>query len=101
MHVDALPNTRSMQAALPVLRDKIDQLSARVDSKIETLAEKTNARIEAVQTALTGQIKDTNAGFYAVGAWYEDFSQTTDEEVKQLLREASSRRMMGAAASDS
>ena len=25
------------------------------------------------------------AGFDAVGLWYEDFSQTTDEEVKQLL----------------
>jgi len=26
--------------------------------------------------------------FYAVGIWYEDFSQTTDEEVQQLLSEA-------------
>jgi putative phosphoribosyl transferase len=26
--------------------------------------------------------------FYGVGAWYEDFSQTTDEEVRQLLDEA-------------
>ena len=23
--------------------------------------------------------------FYAVGLWYEDFSQTTDEEVRDLL----------------
>jgi predicted phosphoribosyltransferase len=23
--------------------------------------------------------------FHAVGEWYEDFSQTTDEEVRQLL----------------
>jgi putative phosphoribosyl transferase len=23
--------------------------------------------------------------FYAVGLWYEDFSQTTDEEVRELL----------------
>jgi predicted phosphoribosyltransferase len=27
--------------------------------------------------------------FHAVGLWYEDFSQTTDEEVQQLLDEAS------------
>jgi predicted phosphoribosyltransferase len=27
--------------------------------------------------------------FYAVGLWYEDFSQTSDEEVQQLLNEAS------------
>lgn len=30
----------------------------------------------------------TPAQFSAVGAWYEDFSQTTDEEVKELLRKA-------------
>ncbi|MRR17457.1 MAG: phosphoribosyltransferase [Deltaproteobacteria bacterium] len=30
----------------------------------------------------------TPAQFHAVGAWYEDFSQTTDQEVIQLLREA-------------
>ncbi|MPM74616.1 hypothetical protein SDC9_121604 [bioreactor metagenome] len=28
--------------------------------------------------------------FYAVGAWYEDFSQTTDEEVCKLLEKAQS-----------
>ena len=27
--------------------------------------------------------------FYAVGRWYEDFSQTSDEEVQWLLEEAS------------
>jgi putative phosphoribosyl transferase len=26
--------------------------------------------------------------FYAVGAWYDDFSQTTDEEVRRLLHDA-------------
>jgi len=26
--------------------------------------------------------------FYSVGAWYEDFTQTTDEEVRALLRDA-------------
>jgi predicted phosphoribosyltransferase len=26
--------------------------------------------------------------FWAVGYWYDDFSQTTDEEVKQLLERA-------------
>ena len=29
--------------------------------------------------------------FYAVGLWYRDFSQTTDEEVRDLLRRASER----------
>ena len=26
--------------------------------------------------------------FYAVGMWYDDFSQTTDEEVRDLLERA-------------
>ena len=29
--------------------------------------------------------------FYAVGQWYEDFSQTTDEEVRELLAQAACR----------
>jgi putative phosphoribosyl transferase len=29
--------------------------------------------------------------FYAVGLWYEDFSQTTDEEVRELLARAENR----------
>ena len=31
--------------------------------------------------------------FYAVGVWYEDFSQTTDEEVRELLERAAAQRM--------
>lgn len=31
--------------------------------------------------------------FYAVGLWYEDFSQTTDEEVYDLLRQAARRQV--------
>ena len=30
--------------------------------------------------------------FYAVGQWYEDFSQTSDDEVRQLLAEAARRQ---------
>lgn len=32
----------------------------------------------------------TPAGFYAVGQWYEEFSQTTDEEVTDLLARSNS-----------
>jgi predicted phosphoribosyltransferase len=30
--------------------------------------------------------------FYAVGNWYEDFSQTSDEEVRELLERAAEER---------
>lgn len=36
--------------------------------------------------------------FYGVGAWYQDFSQTTDEEVKLLLERADAVRTAGIAA---
>src|SRR5258708_30321851 len=31
---------------------------------------------------------NTPEPFYGVGLWYEDFSQTTDEEVRELLEKA-------------
>lgn len=38
---------------------------------------------------------DTPASFYSVGQWYEDFAQTSDEEVIALLREAAQRPLPG------
>jgi predicted phosphoribosyltransferase len=32
----------------------------------------------------------TPAPFHSVGLWYEDFSQTTDEEVRDLLARSAS-----------
>lgn len=53
----------------------------------------------ATQTAdaLRGEVDDlvcvaTPEPFRAVGLWYRDFSQTTDEEVMDLLRKAADRR---------
>jgi putative phosphoribosyl transferase len=34
----------------------------------------------------------TPAPFYAVGHWYEDFSQTSDEDVRELLELAAEQR---------
>jgi putative phosphoribosyl transferase len=44
-----------------------------------------------VDEIICGVIPDA---FYAVGMWYDDFSQTTDEEVQSLLEEASHRSVM-------
>ena len=33
--------------------------------------------------------------FYAVGLWYRDFSQTTDEEVRDLLKQAAQQQHAG------
>jgi putative phosphoribosyl transferase len=36
---------------------------------------------------------ETPEPFYAVGAWYEDFSQTSDAEVQALLERAAQERV--------
>jgi hypothetical protein len=46
----------AVQSALPVLRDKIDQLSVTVETKFE----KATARIEAVNTSLSEKIDEIN-----------------------------------------
>ena len=42
-------------------------------------AKQLRAEVDEVICAITPE------PFYAVGLWYEDFSQTTDEEVRDLL----------------
>ena len=51
--------------------------------------------VAALETcdAVSGEVDEivcvvTPEPFYAVGLWYEDFSQTTDEEVRTLLAQA-------------
>ncbi len=60
--------------------------------------------IAAAQTCddLASEVDDivcavTPEPFHAVGAWYADFSQTSDEEVRQLLDAASNRPSMAQA----
>jgi len=36
--------------------------------------------------------------FYGVGLWYEDFSQTTDEEVRELLKKSEQKFQTSASA---
>ena len=43
---------------------------------------------------------DTPRPFYAVGLWYEDFTQTTDDEVRDLLEQARRARRPPRAARD-
>jgi hypothetical protein len=70
----------TVQAALPVLRDKIDLVSAKVDSKMEALEQRTNARIDAVNSSLTDQIKETNGRIDALNT---SLTQKIDEANKQ------------------
>lgn len=80
---DGLATGQSMLAAVRALRQ---QRPARIVVAVPVAAEDTCA-------ALRGEADEvicpmTPEPFYAVGAWYEDFSQTSDDEVRALLAQA-------------
>lgn len=80
---DGLATGASMRAAVAALRERNPK---NVVVAVPTAAPETCAEFEdevdEVVCATTPQ------PFFGVGAWYADFAQTTDEEVRQLLREA-------------
>jgi predicted phosphoribosyltransferase len=69
-----------MYAAIQALGQ---QQPARIVVAVPTASpescEELKAEVDEVICAITPE------PFYAVGLWYEDFSQTTDEEVRDLL----------------
>ena len=77
---DGLATGATMQAAIKALRQ---QRPARIVVAVPIAASDTcdALRTEADDVVCTV----TPEPFYAVGLWYEDFSQTSDEEVRDLL----------------
>jgi len=70
-----------LAVALDFDRDGLRRLAGGEGAVAETCAELQAEADEAVCAR-------TPRPFYAVGQWYEDFSQTTDEEVRDLLAQA-------------
>jgi putative phosphoribosyl transferase len=84
---DGLATGATMRAAALAVRE---QEPARVVVAVPVASAETCEEIgEDVDEIVCGL---TPAPFYAVGAWYEDFSQTSDEEVRELLARASQTR---------
>lgn len=80
---DGLATGASMRAAVAGLRA---QNPAHIVVAVPTAAPET---CEALEPEVDQMIcATTPEPFYGVSRWYEDFSQTTDEEVKTLLAEA-------------
>jgi len=77
---DGLATGATMHAAIEALRQ---QQPARIVMAVPTASPDTcdqlRAEVDEVICAITPD------PFYAVGLWYEDFAQTTDEEVRDLL----------------
>jgi predicted phosphoribosyltransferase len=80
---DGLATGATMQAAIRALRA---QGPARIVVAVPTaspdICEQLRKEVDEVVCAITPE------PFHAVGLWYEDFSPTTDEEVRDLLARA-------------
>lgn len=81
---DGLATGSTMRAAIAALRQSNP---AKIVAAVPVAAAETAARIK--QDADEVVFLHAPADFYAVSVWYEDFSQTSDEEVRQLLESAS------------
>jgi putative phosphoribosyl transferase len=77
---DGLATGATMLAAVKALRQ---QQPARIVVAVPTAAPETCEQLRAEVDDIICAI--TPEPFHAVGLWYEDFSQTTDEEVRDLL----------------
>jgi putative phosphoribosyl transferase len=84
---DGLATGSTMLAAVRALRQ---QSPARVIVAVPVAAPETCEMMEAEADDVV--CAATPEPFHAVGLWYEDFEQTSDEEVRELLERAQERR---------
>jgi len=87
---DGLATGASMRAAVAGIRA---QNPARIVVAVPTAAPETCEAFESEVDEIVCAI--TPEPFYGVGRWYEDFSQTTDEEVRVFLDEATRHLLNG------
>jgi predicted phosphoribosyltransferase len=80
---DGLATGSTMRAAVAALRE---QGPARIVVAVPVGARETCADLQGEADEVVCAL--TPEPFFAVGMWYEDFSQTTDEEVRDLLERA-------------
>ncbi|HLH01502.1 MAG TPA: phosphoribosyltransferase [Bryobacteraceae bacterium] len=81
---DGLATGASMRAACLAVRE---QHPAVIIVAVPVAARETGRELERCADRVV--CVATPSPFFAVGSWYEDFSQTTDEEVQQLLAQHS------------
>jgi putative phosphoribosyl transferase len=87
---DGLATGASMRAAVAALRQHQPAHSVvAVPIAAPATCKALQAEVDEIVCARTPE------PFYAVGLWYEDFSQTTDDEVRALLAQAMHPRLQG------
>ncbi|HEX5165813.1 MAG TPA: phosphoribosyltransferase [Thermomicrobiales bacterium] len=89
---DGLATGSTMLVAIRAIKQ---QQPARIVAAVPTAAPSVCAEIgreaDEIVCAMTPE------PFYAVGLWYDDFSETTDDDVRRLLQLASRRSAVGSA----
>lgn len=87
---DGLATGASMRAAIAGLRaQQPARIIVAVPTAAQDVCETFRSEVDEVVCAITPE------PFYGVGRWYENFSQTTDEEVRILLEEANRQFLYG------
>jgi len=82
---DGLATGASMRAAVQALRQRHpERIVVAVPAAAPSVCREFEAQVDEVICLITPE------PFFGVGAWYEDFSQTTDREVRRLLEAARS-----------
>lgn len=79
---DGLATGSSMTAAARSLRSRARQVIVAVPVAAESARNKLRSEVDQIICATTPQL------FFAVGMFYHNFAQTTDEEVRTLLSKA-------------
>ncbi len=80
---DGLATGSTMRAAITALRQRQPaRIIVAIPTAPPTACEALRAEADEVTCIMTPE------PFYGVGFWYEDFSQTSDEEVRSLLQRA-------------
>lgn len=85
---DGIATGSTIRAAVRALRQ---QGPARIVIAVPTAAADSCAKLEPLVDEFVAVMRPLY--FHAVGQWYEDFQQTTDSEVKQLMAEAETRQL--------
>jgi predicted phosphoribosyltransferase len=83
---DGLATGASMLAAARALRPRARRVIAAVPVASETTCNELSGEVDQIICVATPQ------PFFAIGMFYHDFAQTTDEEVRTLLAQARNRR---------
>jgi predicted phosphoribosyltransferase len=80
---DGLATGSTMRAAVEALKEQgAGEIVVAVPVAARQTCEELSRHVDAIVCARTPE------PFYAVGLWYDDFAQTTDDEVRQLLGNA-------------